>query len=132
MILVKLTKMVILLNLLILMKLVTILIMGYSGESGDSVNSRPLYDLCHCYLGFCNDHLSTQIPERDMVQQCTHVGLETNSETEKRVLHPISYKSQPRMIPKLMLLLVLSSCCSQQGEVWPVLSPHGSWPCFLA
>ena len=35
------------------------------------VVSRPLDDLCHCYLGFCDDRLGTQIPERDMVQQCT-------------------------------------------------------------
>ena len=34
------------------------------------VVSRPLDDLCHCYLGFCDDRLGTQIPERDMVQQC--------------------------------------------------------------
>ena len=32
--------------------------------------SRPLDDICHCYLGFYDDHLDTQIPERDMVQQC--------------------------------------------------------------
>ena len=63
--------------------------------------------------------LGTQIPERVMVQQCTHVGLETNSETEKKGLQ-VTTKDDPKINAGSGISF------SQQGEFWPVLSPYGS------
>ena len=62
-----------------------------------------------------------------MVQQCIQGGLETNSETVKKVLLPISYlglQVTTKDDPKINAGSGISF--SQQGEFWPVLSPYGS------